>query len=122
MAADDFTRRRFAWLDQVASDPAISGSTCKLAILIACRFLNRKTKTAWPSQPALALLLGLRTREGVRYCVDQLVTGGHLTVEVSHGRGTSNRYRILVKDIAVQSEPDDEAQPDEDGRGLPTKD
>jgi hypothetical protein len=111
--ADDggFTRKRFQWLDQVASDSGISGSTCKLAIYIACRFLNRKTNTAWPSQPALAELLGIRTREGVRRCVDQLVTGGHLTVEVSHGRGTANRYRIILKDIAAQ---DDETQPDDD--------
>jgi hypothetical protein len=100
------------WLEQVAADPDIAGSTCKLAIFIACRFLSRKTKTAWPSQPALAQLLGLRTREGVRYCVGQLVAGGHLTVAVSHGRGVSNRYRIILKDIAAQddlaeTEPDD---------------
>jgi hypothetical protein len=109
--ADDFTRKRFQWLDQVASDPGISGSTCKLAIYIACRFLNRKTNTAWPSQPVLAELLGIRTREGVRRCVDQLVAGGHLTVEASHGRGVSNRYRIILKDVAAHDDPD-ETDPD----------
>jgi hypothetical protein len=114
MAADDFTKRRFTWLDQVAADPGISGSTAKLAILIACRFLSRKTNTAWPSQPVLAELLGIRTREGVRRCVDQLVDGGHLAVEASHGRGSSNRYRIILKDVVAQNEPDEEAQPDED--------
>src|SRR5258708_9088184 len=111
MAADDFTRKRFQWLDQIASDPAISGSTCKLAILIACRFLNRKTNTAWPSQPVLAELLGLRTRGSVRYCVDQLVDGGHLAVAASHGRGVSNRYRIILKDVAAHDDPD-ETEPD----------
>jgi hypothetical protein len=113
MSADDFTRKRFQWLDQVASDPGISGSTCKLAIYIACRFLNRKTNTAWPSQPVLAELLGIRTREGVRYCVDQLVTGGHLAVQASHGRGTSNRYRIILKDVAAHDDPD-ETEPNDD--------
>lgn len=108
--ADDFTRKRLQWLDQVASDPAISGSTCKLAIYIACRFLNRKTNTAWPSQPVLAELLGLRTRGSVRYCVDQLVTGGHLAVAVSHGRGTSNRYRIILKDVAAADDGPDESE------------
>jgi hypothetical protein len=113
--ADDFTKTKFAWLLQIASDPDLSRSTCKLAILIACRFLNRKTQTAWPSQLVLAELLGIRTREGVRYCVNQLVDRGHLAVEVSHGRGTPNRYRIILKD-AAQNEPDeDEAtQPDDD--------
>jgi hypothetical protein len=104
MAGGDFTHRRFLWLEQVAADPDIGGSTCKLAIFIACRFLSRKTNSAWPSQPALAELLGLRTREGVRYCVGQLVAGGHLTVAVSHGRGTSNRYRIILKNIAAQDD------------------
>jgi hypothetical protein len=112
--ADDFTRRRFQWLDQVATDPGITGSTAKLAILIACRFLSRKTNTAWPSQIVLGELLGIRTREGVRRCVDQLVDGGHLAVEVSHGRGSSNRYRIIIKDIAAQNEPDDEELPDDE--------
>jgi hypothetical protein len=117
MADDGFTQRRFRWLDQIASDPGISGSTCKLAILIACRFLNRKTNTAWPSQPVLAELLGIRTREGVRYCVDQLVAGGHLAVAVSHGRGTSNRYRIIIKEIAAHDDPD-ETKPDHETRRL----
>jgi hypothetical protein len=109
--SDDFTRKRFEWLDQIASDPGISGSTCKLAIYIACRFLNRKTNTAWPSQPVLAELLGIRGRGSVRYCVDQLVTGGHLAVQASHGRGTSNRYRIILKDGAAHDDPD-ETDPD----------
>jgi hypothetical protein len=112
MAADDFTRKRFQWLDQVASDPGISGSTCKLAIYIACRFLNRKTNTAWPSQPVLAELLGIRGRGSVRYCVDQLVTGGHLAVQASHGRGTSNRYRIILKDVGAHDDDPDETDPD----------
>jgi len=107
MAADAFTAQKFAWLLQVASDPDIAGSTCKLAIQIACRFLNRKTNTAWPSQPVLAELLGLGTRGSVRYCVDQLVNGGHLAVDVSHGRGTSNRYRIIIKDVAAHDDPDE---------------
>jgi hypothetical protein len=119
MADDGFTQRRFRWLDQIASDPGISGSTCKLAILIACRFLNRKTNTAWPSQPVLAELLGIRTREGVRYCVDQLVAGGHLAVAVSHGRGTSNRYRIIIKEIAAHDDPD-ETKPDHESSTTET--
>jgi hypothetical protein len=109
--ADPFTAQKFAWLLQVASDPDIAGSTCKLAIQIACRFLNRKTNTAWPSQPVLAELLGIQTRVGVRRCVDQLVDGGHLAVDVSHGRGTSNRYRIIIKDVAAHDDPD-ETEPD----------
>jgi hypothetical protein len=111
MSADDFTRKRFQWLDQVASDPGISGSTCKLAIYIACRFLNRKTNTAWPSQPVLAELLGMRRRKSVRYCVDQLVTGGHLAVDVSHGRSVSNRYRIILKDVAAHDDADETDDP-----------
>src|SRR5258706_3065286 len=107
MAADAFTAQKFAWLLQVASDPDIAGSTCKLAIQIACRFLNPKPIPAWPSQPVLAELLGLGTRGSVRYCVDQLVNGGNLAVDVSHGRGTSNRYRIIIKDVAAHDDPDE---------------
>jgi hypothetical protein len=110
--SDDFTKTKFAWLLQIASDPSLSGSTPRLAIYIACKFLSRKTQTAWPGQYVLAELLGIRTREGVRRCIDQLVAGGHLAVDVSHGRGFSNRYRIILKDIAAQEDPD-ETEPDD---------
>jgi hypothetical protein len=51
--ADDFTRRRFAWLDQVAADPKVSPAGFVLAYRIA-KFFNRDTGEAWPAQPTLA--------------------------------------------------------------------
>jgi hypothetical protein len=95
--ADDFTKLKFAWLDQVAADPAVSASAFKLGYFLAARFLNRGTRTAYPSQETLGKLLGISTTRGIKYLADQLVAGGHLAVEASHLRGTTNRYRLIVK-------------------------
>ena len=53
MSADDFTRKRFQWLDQVAADPKVSPTGFVLAYRIA-KFFNRETGDAWPAQPTLA--------------------------------------------------------------------
>jgi hypothetical protein len=95
--ADDFTRQKFAWLDQIASDPSVSAQAFRAGYFIACRFLNRGTGDAFPSQDTLARLIGLTTSKGVRYLIDQLVDGGHLGVTAAHGRGRTNRYRLIVK-------------------------
>jgi hypothetical protein len=95
--ADDFTRQKFAWLDQIATDPSVSAQAFRAGYFIACRFLNRGTGDAFPSQDTLARLIGLTTSKGVRYLIDQLVDGGHLGVTAAHGRGRTNRYRLILK-------------------------
>jgi hypothetical protein len=101
--ADDFTRQKFVWLDQVANDPLVSAQAFRAGYFIACRFLNRGTGDAFPSQDTLARLIGLTTSKGVRYLIDQLVAGGHLDVTAAHGRGQTNRYRLLVKGPVAES-------------------
>jgi hypothetical protein len=99
VAADEFTKLKFAWLKQVATDPDVSAQAFKAGYFIACEFLNRTSQDAFPSQQTLAGLLGIGTTKGVRYLIDQLVDGGHLSVTVAHGRGSTNRYRLVVKDV-----------------------
>jgi hypothetical protein len=109
--ADDFTRKRFQWLDQVASDPKVSATGFVLAYRIA-KFFNRDTGEAWPAQPTLAAAMRMDTRSVRRLC-DQLEAAGHLTVVASCGRGHSCRYRpILHAEPGPQSEPQGETEPE----------
>jgi hypothetical protein len=98
--ADDFTRTKFLWLDQVATDPAVPASAFRFSYIIASKFLNRQTGDAYPSQETLAKLLGVSTSRAVRYLADHLVSGGHLEVTAAHGRGLTNRYRPVLKTAA----------------------
>jgi hypothetical protein len=95
--AKDFVRRKFAWLDQVAADFDVSAAAFRLAYRIASEHLNSETFEAFPSQSTLAALVGIGSAKGVRYLVDQLVAGGHLTVIAAHGRGRMNTYRPVIK-------------------------
>jgi hypothetical protein len=97
--ADDFTRRQFAWLDQVAADPAVTAAGFLLAYRIA-KHINRGTGDAWPSQPLLATEARLSVRS-IRDLTDQLEAAGHLTIIGSRGRGHSCRYRPILR-----AEPD----------------
>jgi hypothetical protein len=107
--ADDFTRKRFEWLDQVAADPAVTAAGFLLAYRIA-KFFNRDTGEAWPAQPTLAAAMRMDIRSVRRLC-DQLEAAGHLQVIASRGRGHSCRYRpILHAEPEPQSEPEPEAE------------
>jgi hypothetical protein len=97
MASDEFTRTKFLWLDQVAADPDVSPQAFRAGYWIATRYLNRGTRTAFPSQITLMKLLNLQTTRGVKHLTDQLADLGHISVETSHGRGTTNRYRLIMK-------------------------
>ena len=99
--ADDFTRRRFEWLDQVLADRELSPTTFQVAYVIASH-LNRTRNRAWPSQATLASRTGLRVEpdgsaHGIRKIVQRLVLRGHLEVQVSCGRGNANVYRPVAK-------------------------
>lgn len=110
--AKDFVRRKFAWLDQVAADFSVSAAAFRLAYRMASEHLNSETFEAFPSQSTLAALAGISSAKGVRYLVDQLVAGGHLTVIAAHGRGRMNTYRPILKSEylgpAAESPPDQE--------------
>jgi hypothetical protein len=115
--ADDFTRRKFAWLDQVAADLSISPTAFRLAFILASRFLNRGTGDGWPSQETLGQLVGITPR-GIRKLVDQLISRGHLAVIRGHGPGNSSRYRPILKqqdDDSPAEERQTAERPDEGG-------
>jgi hypothetical protein len=106
--ADDFTRKRFQWLDQVAADPAVTAAGFVLAYRIA-KFFNRETGDAWPAQPTLAAAMRMDTRSVRRLC-DQLEAAHHLQVIASRGRGHSCRYRPILHAEPDQNEPDRESE------------
>jgi hypothetical protein len=116
--ADDFTRRKFAWLDQVAADLSISPTAFRLAFILASRFLNRGTGDGWPSQETLGQLVGITPR-GIRKLVDQLISRGHLAVIRGHGPGNSSRYRPILKQQDDDS-PAEERQTAERPEGAPS--
>jgi hypothetical protein len=94
-APDDFTRRKFEWLDQVVADRSLTPLAFHVAYLLS-GYLNRATGEAFPSQETLAKRLGLTAR-GVRKLVAQVSDGGHLEVLEAHGRGRMNIYRTIIK-------------------------
>lgn len=95
--ADDFTRRKFAWLDQVSADHDLAPAAFKLCYVLATQFWNRGTGDAWPGQETLGKRAGMSGRY-VRSMVDELVGHGHLSVTQGHGPGNTNRYCPVVKD------------------------
>jgi hypothetical protein len=118
MAADDFTKRKFTWLDQVVADLSISPSAFRLTFILASRFVNRETGDGWPSQETLGQLVGITPR-GIRKLVDQLISRGHLAVIRGHGPGNSSRYRPILKQQDDDS-PAEERQTAERHEGAPS--
>ena len=76
--ADDFTRNRFLWLEQVAFDRALSPAAFKIAFVIS-RYINRDSRVAWPKQQLLARDAGM-SRRGMQLCIADLVRRNHLHV------------------------------------------
>jgi hypothetical protein len=106
--ADDFTRRQFRWLDQVAADPQVSAAGFVLAYRIA-KHINRGTGDAWPSQATLAAEARLTVRS-IRDLSAQLEAAGHLIIVGSRGRGVSCRYRWILRAEPDQPEPESETE------------
>ncbi|XYD07780.1 helix-turn-helix domain-containing protein [Methylobacterium sp. NMS12] len=95
MAGDAFTRDLISWQNQVVADRELTPLAFHVAYVIG-QHLNRESGDAWPSQVRLAEILEVHERS-VRNAVEQLRSRGHLSVIVRHGRGDSNRYRIILK-------------------------
>jgi hypothetical protein len=103
--ADDFTRRKFVWLDQVVADRGVSSPAFRLAYILASH-LNRGTGLAFPSQATLSKLLFVGSTRWVRRLVDQLVERGHLAVTAAGGEARhSNFYRPIIKDPEPAASP-----------------
>jgi hypothetical protein len=93
---DEFTRDLCRWLLQVAKDAKLSDSCCRLANVLALKYMNRIKRCAWPAVPTLAKDLGVTTR-AVSNQIRRLVEAGHLRVHRDPGRGHSNIYRLDLK-------------------------
>ncbi|MGP9818979.1 helix-turn-helix domain-containing protein [Salinarimonas sp. NSM] len=90
---------RIRWLVQVATDPALSRLTYRVAVII-CDHVNLAEGYAWPKVETIAGMLGV-TRQGVQKAIGELKDGGHLVIDPSPGRGRSNRYFLRTKLRAV---------------------
>jgi hypothetical protein len=93
MTTKSFNAQKAAWIDRILMDQNITHLTFRVAVLIG-RYLNRTSGDAWPSQRRLAAELGVTTR-AIQLCLDGLA--GYLNVEVSKGRGHTNRYRPIFQ-------------------------
>jgi hypothetical protein len=96
LMADGYTRELCRWLLQVAEDATLPDSCCRLANVLALKFMNRTKGYAWPTVPTLAKTVGFTTR-AVTNQIRRLVEAGHLQVDHDRGRGHSNAYRWLLK-------------------------
>jgi hypothetical protein len=105
--ADNFTRDRFKWLDQVLADPKVTTQAFAVAYVIATRFLNRKTGSAWPAIATLAEHIHKSTRR-TQQAVTNLIDRRHL----EHRRGGTGKdrkgvpstYRIVMFDKTKSSD------------------
>lgn len=103
--SDRFTADKLAWLEQVTADTGLSHVGARLCTLLALRFLNRETGTAWPSQTVLMDMLGV-SEATLKRVVKEIRGAGHLDVVVSSGRGRANEYRPVLRPVkGSTSEP-----------------
>lgn len=91
---DDFTRNRFAWLDQVRDDRELNPSAFKLAYVIG-GYVNRTKGYAWPSIAELAERHG-STERTILTCLHSLQTRGHLSIDSGRGRHRVSQYRPIL--------------------------
>jgi hypothetical protein len=94
MSGDDFTKRRFEWLEAISEDCNATGSAKSEAIKIATKYLSRTKGCAWPGIATLAEDLHL-SRFGVQKAVRLLEGLGWLHIETGGGRKLSNRYKLM---------------------------
>ena len=89
---DDFTARKLDWVEAVTIDSSVSAEAARLAILVAIRFLSRRSGSAFPSQKTLGHVLGITDRQ-VRRHMGALIEAGYIA-QINRGRNKSNEYRM----------------------------
>jgi len=100
--SDDFTKFKLDWLDKVARDPDITDFTFRAAYVLVSTFLNRQTRTAFPTQETIASLINGK-EEGVRAAFRRLAKAGHLRRE-RRGKRRSTIYSLIVENRDVEME------------------
>jgi hypothetical protein len=104
--AKTFTGVKLQWLDECAADPNISHFALRVLQVMASKFLNAESGTAWAGHKRFAAQVH-GTRRGVQKALDNVVTAGKLFRivgggRVSGGKGFTNSYRPLIRANAVR--------------------
>jgi hypothetical protein len=98
-----YTKQMLQWQQQVLADGELTPLVIKVAVAI-CKFINRESRDAWPSQATLAKAVHA-SRRGVQKALEQLEDRSHLRISVNRGRGQSNRYRpMLAREFEAESQ------------------
>jgi hypothetical protein len=94
-----FTRLKFDWLEQVASDDGLPPQAPRIAILLASRYLNKDTLLANPSYETIADDLRIEENTAIA-TVRALINRGHMVIAIPgrKGRGHSNHYRPIISE------------------------
>lgn len=99
--ADDFTRFRMAWIDQIWADKELTATARDIAMRIGTRF-NRKRYaengifSAWPSYDLLANEACVSSKT-VQRAVSLLKARGHLVTKGAGGRHCSLTYYAIIR-------------------------
>ena len=105
MTGEVFEAFKSKWQEQLLADHGIrKPAAFKVGIALSL-FINRTTRTAFPSQLTLQKRTGLSLRM-VQYGLEELRERGHLQMSVlrgrkPRGRHDRNEYRPLLKDAAL---------------------
>lgn len=108
--ADDFTRFRMAWIDQIWADQRLTSTARDIAMRIGTRF-NRKRYTesgifsAWPSYDLLASEAGVSGKT-VQRAVTLLKKCGHIATAGAGGRHCSLTYYAIISAKASTEDSD----------------
>lgn len=94
--ADEFTRNKLVWLEQVTLDRALPASALRVANILALRYLSRKTGDAFPSIREVADAL-VASESTIRQSIKALADAGYLEVKIGGGRSARNHYRLIEK-------------------------
>lgn len=90
--AENFTTRKLLWLESIARDPRCRGLPLAAAVMLACRYINRRSGQAWPSLATLADDLGTWPANA-HAAINKLVETGKLDRQRGRQHRTS-RYAI----------------------------
>ena len=97
--SDLFFIRKMKWLETIVTDRALSPLAVRAAVLIATRYLNNGSHTAWPGVATLAADLAT-DRRSVQRALTQLVMTGLIDRQLNRGPsgrgGCSNLYKIAA--------------------------
>lgn len=104
--ADDWGTWRGQWLQAVAGDASLPHGAAAVAVFLAHKYADARTRTCWPSVATLAAEMGQQTRKRAQAAVTALSAAGYLDKRPGGGRasgstkgavrGASNFYRLTM--------------------------